>query len=157
MINGISAAMGAVNSALEQFDRALLTTVTAVEDSDGAPGAGTSTGGKVQIPDGLAGMDTARLAAQAALVAANTSISMLDEVIKLADYNHKDDADSPQSQQSSAPQQSSASQQGSAQTGQLMAFAQLVQAPENAEPEPAQPAPDEQVAPSSASSQTTTE
>jgi hypothetical protein len=143
--------MGAVNSALEQFDRALLTTVTAVEDSEGAPSAGTSTGGKVQVPDGLAGMDTARLAAQAALVAANTSISMLDEAIKLADYNHKDDADSRRAQQSSA------SQQGSSQTVQLMAFAQLVQSPEAAQPEPAQPAPEEQVASSSASSQTTTE
>lgn len=146
MINGISAAMGAVSNALDQFDRAMLTTVTAVENPDGVSVAG----GKVEMPDGLVGMDTARLAVQAALVAASTSVSMLDEVIKLGDYNHKNDSESQPSQSSSA------SQQDSSQTVQLLTFAQLIRspestqqdsapenaAPENSVPENAAPAPE---------------
>jgi len=124
-ISGISAAMGAVNTALEQFDRAILSTVTAVADPNGDP----SQPGPVRVPDGLVGMATARLAAQAALVAANASVSMLDEVIRLGDYDHSTDESSQQ------PQPAQTSQQDSSQPAGLLAFVQAVQ---SQEPAPAQ-------------------
>ena len=123
--------MGAVNTALEQFDRAILSTVTAVADPNGDP----NQAGPVEVPDGLVGMDTARLATQAALAAANASVSMLDEVIKLGDYDHKSDAESPS--QPHAP----ASQQDSTQSAGLLVFVQTLQSPEPAQTEPAQTEP----------------
>jgi hypothetical protein len=138
-ISGISAAMGAVNTALEQFDRAILSTVTAVADPNGGP----NQPGPVRVPDGLVGMDTAKLATQAALAAANASVSMLDEVIKLGDYEHKSDAESPSQPQA----QASASQESSTQSAGLLAFVQTMQSPEPAETEPAPPAPEEQFQP----------
>ena len=124
-ISGISAATGAINTALEQFDRALISTVTTVQD---ATVSGTSA--RVQVPDGLAGMDTARLAVQAAIAAANASISMIDEVLKLADYGgDKKDSDSQ-------PQQQSASQaQDPAQSAQLYAIVQSIRAQAMPQPE----------------------
>jgi hypothetical protein len=131
-ISGISALGGAVSTAVEQFDRALISTVTTVENPDG------TTRGPVQVPDGLAGMDTARLAVQAAIAAANASISMLDEVLKLGGYEHKDQPEASQSQASSA------ARQDPGQSLQLLAFFQSMQAVESSEPakpEPAQPEP----------------
>jgi hypothetical protein len=125
MINPISAAMGGVSTALEQFDRALLSTVTAVEEQDG--GAGSS--GPVEVPDGLAGMDTARLAVQAAIAVANASISMLDDVLKLGDYDHR------QSDSSGAQAASSSAQEDPSRSVQLMALLQTMQARESAQPE----------------------
>lgn len=127
-ISGITAAMGAVNTALEQFDRAILSTVTAVEDPNGDP----SQPGPVRVPDGLVGMDTAKLAAQAALVAASASVSMLDEVIKLADYDHTTDESSQQAQPTPT------SREDSSQPAGLLAFVQAVQ--------PQEPAPAEEPA-----------
>jgi hypothetical protein len=136
-ISGISAAMGAVNTALEQFDRAILSTVTAVADPNGDP----NQPGPVRVPDGLVGMDTARLAAQAALAAADASVSMLDEVIKLGDYDQKSDTEP------APPAQGQAEQQSSTQSVGLLAFVQVLQPPEPAQPEQAPPAPEEQFQP----------
>lgn len=136
-ISGISAAMGAVSTALEQFDRAILSTVTAVADPNGDP----NQPGPVRVPDGLVGMDTAKLAAQAALAAASASVSMLDEVIKLADYDHKTDDTSAPAQESQAPRQDSSQPAG------LLAFVQAVQSPEPAQPEHVPAAVEEQFQP----------
>ncbi len=120
--------MGAVSTALEQFDRAILSTVTAVADPNGDP----SQPGPLRVPDGLVGMDTARLAAQAALAAADASVSMLDEVIKLGEYDQKNETDTPAQET-----QANASQQSSPQSVGLLAFVQALQSPEPAQPEPA--------------------
>ena len=125
-ISGISSAVGAVNTALAQFDRALLTTVQTVDDPT-VSGAS----GPVQVPDGLAGMDTARLAVQAAIAAANASISMIDEVLKLPDYGAPKESDSSQS----PDQTSSSSRQGPAQSVQLYAIFQALRAQAMAQPE----------------------
>ena len=130
MISGISAATGSVNTALAQFDRALISTVTAVED---ATVSGSTA--RVEVPDGLAGMDTARLAVQAAIAAANASISMLDEVLK-QHYGQKD-SESSQSQEQSASQTRS----DPGQSVQLYAIFQALRTQAMAEPEePAAPA-----------------
>jgi hypothetical protein len=82
MIDAMSAAIGGVQTALEQFDRAAQATVSATA-SAGSVDAG-------DLAQGFVGMDMARVAVIAALVAARVSNSMLEDVIK--SYGTSEDA-----------------------------------------------------------------
>src|SRR5262249_34403048 len=105
----------------------LISTLTEVSDPTIS---GSST--PAELPDGLVGMDTARLASQAAIAAADAQISMLDDVLKLPDYGQQRESDS-----SSAQQQSSAARQDPTTSVQVLAFLQSMQAQAAAQPEEA--------------------
>jgi hypothetical protein len=91
------AAMGLGNSALDQFYYAILTTVTVVENEPG------SLRGPVGVPDGLAGIDTTQLAAQASLVAASASTARTEQALSAADYIDNGHGSQHASQATKAP------------------------------------------------------
>jgi hypothetical protein len=75
------AALGLGSTPLDQFYYAILTTVTVVENANVI-----SSSDSVEVPDGLAGIDTTQLASQAALAAASAATGRTEHALHAADY-----------------------------------------------------------------------